>query len=81
MRMIEINYTLFLFTLLIFPFMKRLIVKEIVIEVPRGYIRDLKEIENRRWEKFTTYLEAIVLSVVKEFYANAKERDGVYVFV
>ena len=62
-------------------FVKRTIVKEKGIEMPKCYIRDFEEIENKEWEKFITHLKAIILLVVWEFYVNAKEQEEDYVFV
>ena len=43
--------------------------------------QDFGEIENRGWEKFTSYSKVIVLVVVREFYANVEEREDDFVFV
>ena len=55
--------------------------KEIGIEVLRGYAKDFEEIKDRGWEKFTLRSKVIVLTMVREFYANVKESEGDFVFV
>ena len=61
--------------------MKRPIMKKRGIEMPRDYVRDFEKIENKYQERFITHLEVFVLPIVREFYANAKEKDDDYVLM
>ena len=54
-------------------FIKKPIVKERSIKVLRGYTKGFKEI--------VAHLEATILPMVKEFYANAEEREEDYIFI
>ena len=61
--------------------LQAIIIKERGLELPSYFQKEFEELETRGWDKFATHLEAMVLAIVRKFYANAMERDRDYIFV